>query len=70
VENFITQGEAVKFYLEPDPTNNQKIAIFTYLNEPISDDNKYYLQYNDDNISIVAVIGSQLPLYIFQFRSA
>ena len=71
---FITQGDGVKFYLEPKPTDDTKIAIFTYLNEEQIEANKYYLQFNDEASTIVAMtssqLGSEASLYIFQWRTA
>ena len=72
VTAFITQGDGVKFYLQPKPMDDTKIAIFTYLNEEQVEANKYYLQYHDEASTIVAMATSQLgsaPLYIFQWRA-
>jgi hypothetical protein len=45
--------------------DDEKIAIYTHLDEPISDDNKYYLQRHEGDSTIIAITGS-MPLYIFQ----
>ena len=67
------QGDGVKFYLEDDGSNKQKIAIFTYLSEePINpSSNKYYLQLRKEDHSIVAITESKVESsqrFLFQFR--
>ena len=59
------QGGGIKFYLEEDPSIAGNLAIATYLNADPANSDKYYLQPQVGDNSIVAKTGD--PHYIFGF---
>ena len=52
--------------MEEDPEHSGLIAIYTYLDEMQDPSNKYYLQPNTDEITVVAKLGT-VPQYVFIF---
>ena len=57
------QGAGVKFYLEEDPNVPGNIAIYTYLNGDPANSDKYYLQPQVGENSIIAKTGA--AQYVF-----
>ena len=60
------QGNGVKFYLESKERQPNEIAICTFLGESQDPSNKYYLEPNTEDYTIIAKAGSE-PQYVFAF---